>query len=133
VEDKEGKPVRIVDQRLPKAFGVFIEYEYPDLESGATAVSRSLWVIYDAGTGDYPLKAFLAPTPVAEKVASMLPPGAPSLERPVANIIDEIQELLKKHTYSEAKKIVRELRERGAIPSGVDIRRLSEERHPHPP
>jgi hypothetical protein len=60
--DKEGKSPP-PSKEVPLVFGIYIEYEHP-----AYGLSRSLWVIYDAGTGDYPFRAFLAPSSVAETV-----------------------------------------------------------------
>lgn len=52
-----------IEKEIPQAFGVYIEYDHP-----IHGLNRSLWVIYDAGTGDYPFRAFLAPSSVAEAV-----------------------------------------------------------------
>jgi len=59
-KERESPPA---EKKLPYAFGVYIEYEHP-----IHGLSRSLWVIYDVGTGDYPFRAFLAPSSVAEIV-----------------------------------------------------------------
>jgi hypothetical protein len=101
-EDKEGKPVKISAERFPKAFGVYIEYEYPDLATGEHVVNKELWIVYYAGTGDYPYKVFLAPTAVAEKASRLLKEvEAEHLEKPISEILDEVEKLLKKHAYTE--------------------------------
>jgi hypothetical protein len=100
--DREEKPVEIRAERFPKAFGVYVEYEYPDFTNGERVLNKELWVIYYAGTGDYPYKAFLAPTAVAEKASKILQETmAEHLEKPMTEILDEAQKLLKEHKYSE--------------------------------
>lgn len=100
--DKEGRPVKIHAERFPKAFGVYIEYEYPDLATGERVLNKELWVVYYAGTGDYPYKTFLVPTAVAEKVSRLLKEtGAEHLERSISEILDEVERLLKEHAYTE--------------------------------
>ena len=64
--DKEGESPP-AEGRLPLAFGVYIEYDHP-----IHGLNKSLWVIYDAGTGDYPFRAFLAPSSTAEIVGKKL-------------------------------------------------------------
>ena len=59
-KEEESPPT---EKKIPQAFGVYIEYDHP-----IHGLSRSLWVIYDAGTGDYPFRSFLAPSSVAEAV-----------------------------------------------------------------
>jgi hypothetical protein len=119
-EDKEKKPVMIVAKRYPKAFGVFIEYERPDLSTGNATIERSLWIIYEAGTGQYPYKAFLAPSNVAERVAKLLDErGALHLEEGF-KVLDEAKEILKRYSYEE----IEELKAAGKspLPEGVEVR-----------
>jgi hypothetical protein len=119
-EDKERKPVEVVAERYPKAFGVFIEYERPDLSTGNATVERSLWVIYEAGTGQYPYKAFLAPSSVAERVAKLLDERATVHLEEGFKVLDEAREVLKRHSYEEIGEL--EAIGKSPLPEGVKVR-----------
>lgn len=122
-EDKEGRRVEIVAKRYPKAFGVFIEYERPDLSTGNAAIERSLWVIYEAETGQYPYKAFLAPSSVAERVAKLLDErGVAHLEEGY-KVLDEAREILKRYSYEEIKEL--EATGKSPLPEGVKVRPIA--------
>jgi len=117
-KDKEGTEVEIEDERFPRAFGVFVEYEYPDFADGSARTERLLVVVYDAGTGSYPYKAFIAPASKAEKVAEVLDKsGARHYEVPMAN---ELLELLKQYSLSELEKLIGE--GKVVLPPGVTIK-----------
>ncbi len=130
-EDREGTFVDITVERYPKAFGVYIEYEYPDFASGGVVVNKELWVIYQASTGSYLFKSFLAPTAVAERVSKILEEtGMKHYEKPLTSILDEAQQYLKNYSYSELRELVK----KGVIrlPEGVKIELSEEKKRPRP-
>jgi len=120
-EDKEGKRVRIVHERYPRAFGIYIEYDHP--KHGLT---RQLLVVYDAGTGSYPYRAFFAPESVVEEVGALAEKlRTPHLQNTLAISEDfaKVRELLKERSYEEIEKSV--------LPPGVRLE-LREERVERP-
>jgi hypothetical protein len=119
-EDKERKPVELVAERYPKAFGVFIEYERPNLSTSNATIERSLWVIYEAGTGQYPYKAFLAPSSVAERVAKLLDERATAHLEEGYKVLDEAREIMKRYSYEEIKEL--ETIGKSPLPEGVKVR-----------
>ena len=119
-DEEGGSKFKIFIEKFPRAFGVFVECRHP-----VYGVDRSLWVVYQIETGDYPFKSFPAHRAVAERVAELLDRGAVkyAVEKPAAydEIFAEVSSLVKKHgSVPELLKAVAEGRER--LPEGVDIR-----------
>jgi hypothetical protein len=111
--DEEGaKLVRIEAWTVP-LFGFYVEYEHP-----RHGVTRQLWVIYYAGTGDYPWKYFPAPTAVAEIVSEMLERGEERVSAPDIEILERAREVVER----EGIKRFEELKSQGALPSFLHVR-----------
>jgi hypothetical protein len=141
-ETKEGEPVEIIAERYPRAFGIYIEYEHP-----VHGLNRHLWIIYEAGTGKYPYKAFPAPSSVAERVPKLIEEYGEQLAyayKPLEDGFNEVKAVLKEHTVSEIEEL--EKQGKAILPQGFRVRRAKKEekeapehgftrrrRHPPPP
>lgn len=118
-EDKKGEPVTVWAEQV-RAFGFYVEYKHPEY-----GVTKQLWIVYDAGTRDYPYKYFPAPTAVAELVSEMLDKtGAPHYEYPIT--IEEaamaVREALREHTVEEVQELIAQRRiGETSIPEGVYV------------
>jgi len=131
-EDKDGKQVKIVHERYPMAFGVYIEYEHPK-----HGVSKLLLVVHDVGTGSYPYRAFIAPASVAEKVGSLVEQYRTVYLTDRSRITRDfkaVRDILKAHSYREVRDL--EHRGEGLLPPGVRVEPVEVEergRHRHHP
>jgi len=124
-EGEEESKFRITVEKFPRAFGVYIEYEHPFY-----GVSKMVIVVYDAGTGDYPLKMFIAPQAVAEQVAKMLEENKPLISyEPLNKLLAEAENAVRStKSVEEAYKV---LRSKGV--AGVRIEQVVEEAQGLPP
>ena len=138
---EKERSVSIEVRRYPMAFGLLVEYDHPEY-----GVDRNLWVFYYVGTGDYPLRAFLAHREVADEVARMLgqPGGAYAVS---ADGKGRAYAVEKPGAYEEVRREVEELARRcggveglyraaGAgqvqLPEGVRLKHRRSPKHPPP-
>jgi hypothetical protein len=112
-EDKNGKPVTVWAEQV-RAFGFYVEYKHPDY-----GVTKQLWIIYDAGTRDYPYKYFPAPTAVTELVSDMLQKTPHYEHVTVEEAAIMVREALREHTVEEVQELIasKEIN----VPEGVYI------------
>jgi hypothetical protein len=121
-EGGEESRFRITVERFPRAFGIYIEYEHP-----VYGVTRLVIVVYDAGTGDYPLKMFIAPQSVAEAVARMLEEHRPLVSyEPLEKLFAKAEKVLR--SSGSAEKATRILRS-----DGVRVEQVVEKPQDLPP
>jgi hypothetical protein len=112
-EDKKREPVTVWAEKL-RAFGFYVEYKHPDY-----GVTKQLWIIYDAGTRDYPYKYFPAPTAVTELVYEMLRKTPHYEHMTVEEAAMMVKEALREHTVEEVQELIAQ--GKIDVPEGVYI------------
>ena len=101
-EDKKGEPATVWAERV-RAFGFYVEYKHPEY-----GVTKQLWIVYDAGTKDYPYKYFPAPTAVTELVSEMFQ-KTETLHYEHITVEEAammVKEALREHTVEEIQELI---------------------------